>query len=102
MTAPAAPTTGRPPIRATTPRTGQIWFGSKVNGFNVVELHPSLRPRRKGQPISTGWSVAATTAPAVARDGARAMDDDPPPPQYCTLALGAVRSPTRMQITPRG
>ena len=83
--APAAPTTGRPPIPRYDPRTGQIWFGSKVNGFNVVELHPSLRPRRKGQPVSAAWSVAATTAPAVASDSARAVDDGPPPPQLCTL-----------------
>ena|SRR5688572_27155631 len=67
------------------PRTGQVWFGSKVNGFNVVELHPSLRPRKKGQPISAGWSVAATTGPAIASDSARTADDSPPPPQLCTL-----------------
>jgi hypothetical protein len=67
------------------PRTGQIWFGSKVNGFNVVELHPSLRPKGKGRPVSPAWSVAGSTAPVLARPGARAVDDAPPPPQYCTL-----------------
>lgn len=36
-------------------RTGQVWWGSAVRGFNVAELAPALRP-----PGSTGrWSVPA-------------------------------------------
>ena len=66
------------------PETGQIWFGSKVNGFNVVELHPALRPGRKGEQ-ERGWSVEATTRPVVAAAAARAIGDEAAPPQYCTL-----------------
>jgi hypothetical protein len=66
------------------PRTGQIWFGSKVNGLNVVELHPSLRPKRQG--VSRRWSVAPTTRPVAAGAAARAMTaDEPSPAGYCTL-----------------
>jgi hypothetical protein len=68
------------------PSTGQIWFGSKVNGFNVVELNPSLRPKRKGQRVSRRWSVGPTTSPAVATVAARTMATDGPSPlAYCPL-----------------
>ncbi|MEY2475489.1 MAG: hypothetical protein QOG87_804 [Actinomycetota bacterium] len=65
------------------PRTGQIWFGSKVNGFNVVEIHPSLRPTKKG--VDRRWSVGPTTGPAVASLAARTMGDELTPTGYCTL-----------------
>jgi hypothetical protein len=68
------------------PETGYIWFGSKVNGFNVVELDPRLRPARPGKPANRSWSGGPTTAPVVASRTAATADDAPlAPPAYCTL-----------------
>jgi hypothetical protein len=68
------------------PKTGLIWFGSKVNGFNIVELHPALRPAQQGQLVSRAWSVAPRAGTVAATASARALSDaSPAPPAYCTL-----------------
>ena len=66
------------------PETGQIWVGSAVNAFWVVELDPSLRPEalRGGPPVA--WSSQAR------RDGPSRRYLSTPVPervaqQYCTL-----------------
>ena len=69
------------------PSTGRIWFGSKVNGFNVVELHPSLRPSHKGVRVSKRWAVGPRTEPVAASPFAQAMPASAGPQGYCTLAL---------------
>ena len=67
--------------------TGQIWFGSRVTGFNVVELDPRLRPHYRGVRVSDAWSVAPPAAPAVATAAARTLAAEPAPALFCTLAL---------------
>lgn len=45
------------------PETGQIWVGSAVNAFWVVELDPRLRPEvLRGERAAGRWSPDATTA----------------------------------------
>ena len=55
------------------PATGQIWFGSGVNGFNVVELAPRLRPKVPGVQVSERWSVGPFSAQLRASAGARTL-----------------------------
>jgi hypothetical protein len=65
------------------PDSGRIWFGSRANGVNVVELAPHLRPGREHD----RWSPQAKqlTGTAVAGAAARAVTNDTP--GYCTLLL---------------
>ena len=66
--------------------TGQVWFGSRVKGLNVVELDPRLRPSYPGVSVSRRWSVGVAAKVAAARAAAVAMAPDEPPPAFsCTL-----------------
>ena len=56
---------------------GQIWFGSRVNGLNVVELDPALRPG------GGRWSVEPVTAPPAPSSVALPVAAEPV--GYCTL-----------------
>jgi hypothetical protein len=66
------------------PETGQIWVGSGINAFWVVELDPSLRPEAlRGRP-AVAWSGQAR------RDGPsrrylRTPATGRVAQQYCTL-----------------
>lgn len=62
------------------PATGQIWFGSRVNGLNVVELDPRLRPKPGGR-----WSVGVPGR-AVAGLASRSVPASEPGFGFCTLA----------------
>ena len=55
---------------------GQIWFGSRVNGLNVVELDPALRPG------GGRWSVPPASAP---EPSTAALSPATEPVGYCTL-----------------
>jgi hypothetical protein len=63
------------------PSTGQIWFGSRVNGLNVVELAPELRPGGPG----AGWSVPPLTDTITAGAASRAIPAVEPKFGLCTL-----------------
>jgi hypothetical protein len=69
--------------------TGIIWFGSRANGLNVVELDPGLRPRYKGVKVSRRWRAPVPTgAPVIAGAAARSLPADPGPGYgFCTLAI---------------
>jgi hypothetical protein len=54
-------------------RTGLIWFGSRVNGFNVVELAPHLRPTYRGTRVSKTWMAPESAAAVVAGAAARTL-----------------------------
>ena len=66
------------------PESGRIWFGSRVNGLNVVELAPDLRPG----PAQHRWSDQATQltgerqASPLARSASTSERTG-----YCTLLL---------------
>jgi hypothetical protein len=67
------------------PETGQIWVGSGVNAFWVVELDPRLRPEAlRGAPPARWSAKARVEGPAKAF-----LDTVVPastrPPTYCTL-----------------
>jgi hypothetical protein len=55
------------------PKSGQIWVGSGVNAFSVVELAPWLRPAEPGVEVSRHWSVQPTTGAVRATAGVRRM-----------------------------
>lgn len=67
------------------PSSGQIWFGSRVTGFNVVELHPALRPSSADPAARRNWTVPPRRRVIAASATARSLGAEPPPPQYCTL-----------------
>jgi hypothetical protein len=54
-------------------RTGQVWVGSAVNAFSVVELAPRLRPAEHGVTVSRRWDVAALRGRLRASPGVRRM-----------------------------
>jgi hypothetical protein len=55
------------------PRSGQIWVGSAVNAFSVVELAPRLRPAEPGVAVSRRWDVAPLHGRLRAPQGVRRM-----------------------------
>jgi hypothetical protein len=66
--------------------TGQVWFGSRVTGLNVVELDPRLRPAYPRVSVSRRWSVGNTSRVAAARAAARSMASAEAPPAFsCSL-----------------
>ena len=70
------------------PDTGQIWFGSRVKGFNVVELAPQLRPPRRDGPVSRTWSVGPPKGRVVAGVASRTLPASEPGVGFCTIRLG--------------
>jgi hypothetical protein len=62
------------------PETGQIWVGSGVNAFWVVELDPRLRPEALRGATPRPWSRQAT--------------DNGPPLQYLRTAVPVSTLPT--------
>lgn len=67
------------------PETGQIWVGSDVNAFWVVELAPHLRPEALRGAPPVAWSPQAR-AEGPDRDYLKVeVRGSDRPPAYCTL-----------------
>jgi hypothetical protein len=71
------------------PETGQIWVGSGINAFWVVELDPHLRPEALRGAAPAPWSANATTegpAPAFLQTRVTAPTTAP---LYCLIGVGS-------------
>ncbi len=75
------------------PETGQIWVGSGVNAFWVVELDPRLRPEaRHGQPLPK-WSPKARRGGPSATyvSSLTGITDRAPTAYWCNVQIPSAR-----------